>query len=100
MCKNIRKIYLVTNFDNEENQTESLGKLTEIKQSLSERNISLDVIVNPNMHDRLIKLNSGWVIKIGRGFDIYQKVKSNFSIGFCDFELRPTLETTIDIMKV
>jgi len=82
------------------NQTSSVAsKLEEIKESLEERNIHLTITYKTTLHDRQIRLNSGWIIKIGRGLDIYQKSKGNFSIGFLDYELRPTLETTVDIFK-
>jgi ATP-dependent Lon protease len=31
------------------------------------------VKLNPNIHDREIRLDNGWIIKIGRGLDFYQK---------------------------
>ena len=43
------------------------------------------------------RLNTGWIIKIGRGLDIYKAPKSKWSPGCYDFDLRPCLETTIDI---
>jgi ATP-dependent Lon protease len=67
---------LISNFD--QKKDESLKKLDEIRDSLAERDIVLEVTVNSTLHDREIRLNSGWTIKIGRGLDIYQKSKSNF----------------------
>ena len=43
------------------------------------------------------RFDNGWVIKIGRGLDIYKPTENKFSIGFCDFDLRPCHETTVDI---
>ncbi|MCR6624776.1 MAG: hypothetical protein NVV67_00475 [Pseudoxanthomonas sp.] len=48
-------------------------KLDELKQSLLELDIELEVKLNPNIHDREIRLDNGWIIKIGRGLDFYQK---------------------------
>lgn len=42
------------------------------------------------------RLNTGWVIKIGRGLDIYKSC-NKFSIGSWDYDLRPCHETTVDI---
>lgn len=39
------------------------------------------------------------MVKIGRGLDIYKAAESKFSIGFCDFDLRPCHQTTIDIFN-
>jgi ATP-dependent Lon protease len=43
-------------------------KLEELKQSLLEQDVELEVKLNPNIHDREIRLDNGWVIKIGRGW--------------------------------
>lgn len=43
------------------------------------------------------RLNNGWIIKIGRGLDIYKATEGKFVIGFCDFDLRKCHETTVDI---
>lgn len=43
------------------------------------------------------RFNTGWIVKIGRGLDIYKATDTKFSIGFCDFDLRPCHKTTIDI---
>ena len=87
-CRTVKKICLITNFDDKQDPRKNLD---EIRDSLAERDVVLEVINNPSLHDREIRFNSGWVVKIGRGLDIYQKSKSKFSIGFCDLELRPTL---------
>jgi len=94
-----KKITLVTNFSEEDKTHDPKTKLGEIKSSLVEYGITLEILENPNLHDREIRLDNGWTVKIGRGLDIYQKAKSNFSIGYYDFELRHTLETTVEIFK-
>jgi ATP-dependent Lon protease len=42
---------------------------------------------------------NGWVIKIGRGLDFYQPPEDWFSVGATDIDLRPCLETRVDIFK-
>lgn len=69
----------------------------ELKQSLLEQDVELDVKLNPNIHDREIRLDNGWVIKIGRGLDFYQKPVSWFEVGANDLNLRKCLETKADI---
>ena len=51
----------------------------------------------PILHDREIRLSSGWTVKIGRGFDIYQRPDDWLNIGANDLDLRPCLETTVDV---
>jgi ATP-dependent Lon protease len=68
-----------------------------LEQSLLEMDVVLEVELNPNMHDREIRIDNGWVIKIGRGLDFYQKPDSWFGIGSQDLSLRKCLETKVDI---
>lgn len=97
---NIRKIKLITSFDDTTNLSEMRDSLDELIQSLKEIDIVLDIELNPKMHDREIRLDNGWVIKIGRGLDIYQKPNSWFEIGSNDLTLRKCLETKVDIYRV
>jgi ATP-dependent Lon protease len=62
--------------------------------------VTLDVQINPNLHDREIRLDNGWVIKIGRGLDFYQKPDSFFDVGMFDLSLRKCMETKVDIYKI
>ena len=49
-------------------------RLDELRQSLLELDVALEVELNPTLHDREIRLDNRWVIKIGRGLDFYQKL--------------------------
>jgi ATP-dependent Lon protease len=95
----IKRIRLVTSYDDNLQMMDVQNKLTELQQSLLELDIVLDVDLNPNLHDREIRLDNGWVIKIGRGLDFYQKPDGWFSIGANDLALRPCLETKVDIFR-
>lgn len=97
---NIKKIRLITSYDDDTDVKEMSERLSELKQSLLELDIELDLKVNEHMHDRQIKLDNGWVIKIGRGLDFFQKPDSWFSVGTNDLSLRKCLETKVDIFKV
>jgi hypothetical protein len=95
----VKRIRLVTSYDNQEQLTDVQQKFEEIKQSLLERDVKFDVKLNPNMHDREIRIDNGWVIKIGRGLHFFQKPNSWFDIGVNDLTLRKCLETKVDIFK-
>jgi ATP-dependent Lon protease len=95
----IRKINLITSYDEKTNLSEMRDNLEELKQSLLEIDIVLDIKLDPNMHDREIRIDNGWTIKIGRGLDFYQKPNSWFEIGVNDLTLRKCLETKVDIYK-
>ena len=95
----IRKINLITSYDDKTNISDMRDNLEEVKQSLLEIDVILDIKLNPNMHDREIRIDNGWTIKIGRGLDFYQKPDSWFAVGVNDLSLRKCLETKVDIYK-
>ena len=80
-CPTISKIQLVTSYDIETDVKEVADKLEELKQSLLEMDIELNIKVNENLHDREIRIDNGWTIKIGRGLDFYQRPDSWFGAG-------------------
>jgi ATP-dependent Lon protease len=92
-----KRILLITNFDDDTEKQEGLTKLSIIAESLKQYDVQLEVQVNPHLHDREIRLSSGWTVKIGRGFDIYQRPDDWLNIGANDLDLRPCLETTVDV---
>lgn len=95
----VKRIDLITGYDDNTQLVEIQEKLEDLKQSLLEVDVILEVKLNPNMHDREIRLDNGWVIKIGRGLDFYQRPSSWFEIGTNDMSLRKCLETKVDIFK-
>ena len=95
----IRHITLVTSHDDNGKMLDMQEKLEELKQSLLEMDVELEVKLNPKMHDREIVIDNGWVVKIGRGLDLYQKPNSWFEVGANDLHLRKCLETKVDIFR-
>ncbi|AVO50656.1 BREX system Lon protease-like protein BrxL [Melaminivora suipulveris] len=96
----VKKISLITGYDDKTQLADIAEKLDELKQSLLELDVELEVKLNPNIHDREIRLDNGWVIKIGRGLDFYQKPGGWFEVGANDLSLRKCLETKVDIFRV
>ena len=95
----IHKITLITSYENESQWTETEERLGELSQSLLESDIILEVKINKNQHDREVRFDNGWKVKIGRGLDIYQKPVSWFEVGAHDLNLRKCLETKVDIFR-
>jgi len=93
----IEELNLVTGFDNDVQKAEGEEKFQMLQESLKQNGVEFKWTFSPVIHDRAVKLDNGWVIKVGRGLDIYQKPDNWFSIGSSDFELRSCLETTVDI---
>ncbi|MCL4207299.1 MAG: hypothetical protein KJ000_32865 [Pirellulaceae bacterium] len=56
--------------------------------------------LNRTLHDREIRLDNGWIIKIGRGLDFYQKPAGWFELGANDLSLRKCLETKVDAYRL
>ena len=95
----VKKIQLITGYDDKTQLTDIAEKLDELKQSLLELDVELEVKLNPNMHDREIRIDNGWVVKIGRGLDFFQKPGGWFEVGANDLSLRKCLETKVDIFR-
>lgn len=95
----VRTIKLTTSYDQDTDLKDVAERLEELKQSLLEMDIALEIKINENLHDREIRVDNGWVIKIGRGLDFFQKPDSWFGIGANDLTLRRCLETKVDIFK-
>ncbi|KAM6985825.1 MIT domain-containing protein 1 [Aplochiton taeniatus] len=95
-CK-VTKIHLLTSQDEGGSSSQQVGALSELKQSLQTQGVSLDIEYSSSIHDREIRFDNGWIIKIGRGLDYFKKPPGRFSIGYCDYDLRQCQETTVDI---
>ncbi len=92
-------INLTTGFDDESQRKEADEKFQALASSLIDHGIKLNVTYNQHQHDREIRLDNGWKIKVGRGFDIYQKPDSWFSIGANDLEMRPCLKRSWTFLR-
>ncbi|CAF0706829.1 unnamed protein product [Brachionus calyciflorus] len=100
LTKIIKRIILLTTRDEDTNGiNQQEAKLNEIRESLQKRNVELTVKFSEGLHDREIRLSSGWIVKIGRGLDYFKPPESRekLCIGFHDLDLRPCYSTTIDI---
>lgn len=94
-CK-VKKIHLLTSQD-ETDSGQQTSALAELKESLGAQGVTLDLQYSTTIHDREIRFDNGWIIKIGRGLDYFKRPKGRFSIGYCDYDLRQCQETTVDI---
>jgi ATP-dependent Lon protease len=95
----VRSITLITSYDPQADNVPLQEKFDELKQSLSDYDVALELRLNERMHDREVRLDNGWTIKIGRGLDFYQRPDGRFSVGSNDLSLRRCLETKIDIFR-
>jgi ATP-dependent Lon protease len=95
----VRRINLITGYDDKTDLSMVREKLEELKQSLLEVDVFLDIQLSEKIHDREVRIDNRWSVKIGRGLDFYQKPDGWSSIGASDLALRKCLETKVDIFK-
>ncbi|WP_137180948.1 BREX system Lon protease-like protein BrxL [Roseomonas sp. AR75] len=96
----VQRIKLVTSYDEKTDLAMVRERLEELKQSLLDFDVVLDIELNDKLHDREIRTDTGWVVKIGRGLDFYQKPDGWSAIGANDFSLRRCLETKVDVFRL
>ncbi len=95
----IRTIHLRTGYDDGHQRKETETKLADLAQSLRDRGVTFTTDFDENIHDRDIRMDNGWRIRIGRGLDFYQPPDSWFAVGANDMALRPCRETMVDIFR-
>jgi ATP-dependent Lon protease len=42
---------------------------------------------------------AGWMVRLGRGLDLYKRMESQFAVGYHDMDLRPCYQSNIDIWQ-
>ncbi|XP_040975390.1 MIT domain-containing protein 1 isoform X5 [Aquila chrysaetos chrysaetos] len=77
-CK-VKTIHLLTSYDEGSGRSQQISGLEEIQQSLRNYGVTLNIAFSSSIHDREIRFNNGWMIKIGRGLDYFKKPQL-----FCD----------------
>jgi ATP-dependent Lon protease len=95
----VRQLHLIAGYDEKTDLATVREKLEELKQSLLEADVALDIELKDKIHDREVRIDNGWIIKVGRGLDFYQRPESWFAVGANDLSLRKCLETKVDIFK-
>jgi ATP-dependent Lon protease len=93
----IKSIELVTSAENPYQQAEAAKKLDDIKETLADYDVALTYRFDDQIHDREIRTDTDWNIQIGRGLDIYQGPMSWLKIGATNYDLRPCMETKVNI---
>ncbi|GAV04393.1 hypothetical protein RvY_14677 [Ramazzottius varieornatus] len=81
-----------------EAKTAQMMRLEEMKAGLLRHNVSLVLQYSETLHDREIRFNNGWLIKIGRGLDYFKRPEGENNIDYFELDFRPCHSTTIDIV--
>ncbi len=81
-------------------KAEQETRLDLLKQKLDKgRNIALHVIFSKTLHDRAVRLDTGWVFGMGRGLDLYKRSKQGGDVGQFELDLRECHECTVFVMR-
>jgi ATP-dependent Lon protease len=100
---NIKKIRLKTRPSND-SPGESFDEiLKKMRVALIDiRDVDFSYEFNEKIHDRKIKTDTGWLIHLGRGLNIYKPrvINEEYDLESWDYHFRECLETTISIVPV
>ena len=96
----IKKISLATGADHDYQKAEIDPKFKSLAESLADAGVEFLWRFDDKIHDRELRTNNGWSIRIGRGLDIYQRTDTWIQIGATNLNVRPCMETKVSIIKV
>ena len=95
----IKKISLVTGADHDYQKAEIEPKFKSLAESLADAGVEFLWRFDEKIHDRELRTDNGWSIRIGRGLDIYQRTDTWIQIGATNLNVRPCMETKVSIIK-
>ena len=98
-CSTVKKIELVSGKQWGEDTDEADSRLETLRRDLQTRSIALTWERKTGIHDREIRFDNGWVVKIGRGLDIYYKPETWVGLEAADFSLRRCRQTKVDVYR-
>lgn len=97
-CGNVKEIELITGPQGPDTD-DADSRLETLTRDLNTRGVTLKWQRRNTLHDREIRFDNGWMVKIGRGLDIYHRPESWVSIEAADFSHRRCRETKVDIFR-
>ncbi|RTG86619.1 uncharacterized protein DC041_0001586, partial [Schistosoma bovis] len=93
----VKNIYLTTGED-AQHPDEQIEKFNMLKGDLEKHSVTFEWTFSDTLHDREIRFDSGWIVKIGRGLDYIRRPEHKFcGLGVHDYDFRTCSATTIDI---
>lgn len=95
----IKQIRLVTGSEHDYQRQEIELKFKSLAESLADSGVEFGFNFDDKLHDRELRTDTGWHIRIGRGLDIYQRADSWIQIGASNLDLRQCMETKVSIYR-
>ena len=77
----IKKISLITGIDHDYQKAEVEPKFKSLSESLADAGVEFIWQFDGKIHDRELRTDTGWSIRLGRGLDIYQRTDTWIQIG-------------------
>jgi ATP-dependent Lon protease len=96
----VRSIKVLTGLPPAESADDNESRLETLRRDLKTRGIHFEWVRSGSLHDREIRLDNGWSIKVGRGLDIYHKPEQWLSIEAADFSMRRCRQTKVDVFRI
>ncbi|KAL3315490.1 MIT domain-containing protein 1 [Cichlidogyrus casuarinus] len=98
----VSSISLITTKDAQANNSnpkhDQVQKFHILKNDLATQNVNFKWEFDASLHDREIRFDNGWIVKIGRGLDYVRSTGHHFcGLGVHDYDYRPCSSTTVDI---
>ena len=91
----IKQIELVTGQDSPPG--DQAANLEELRKSLAAAGIAFSYTFDSALHDRDVSFSNGWIVRLGRGLDMYKRCEGSFVLGVHDMALRKTYATNVDV---
>ena len=87
--------------DEDDYRAKQEATFEQLQQSWGQFGIVIDWSIVDNFHDRSIVTDTGWVINLGRGLDVYEAYTplSQFDPRYAIPQLRRTKDTTINVSR-
>ena len=95
----IKKIVLITGTDHDYQKAEVEPKFQSLAESLADAGVEFVWRFDDKIHDRELRTDTGWHIRLGRGLDIYQRTDTWIQIGATNLNVRPCMETKVSIIR-
>ena len=75
------------------------SRLETLRRDLETRGVKLNYSRSSTIHDREIRFDNGWTVKVGRGLDIYKRPENWEAVDAHDFALRACKQTKVDVYE-
>lgn len=95
----IKSLELVTSTENSDQQADASTKLDEIKETLADSDVAFTYRFDDKILNREIRTDTDWYIRVDRGLEIYQGPMTQLKIGATNYDLRPCMETKVNIFR-